>query len=74
MRATTTPKTFLEARKARGFSHEKLADLIGAQRVSIGQWERGQHRPTAVTRRMLALALDVAPSVVESWFSERAAA
>lgn len=74
MRATTAPRSFHEARKRRGLSHERLASLIGASRVSISQWESGKHRPSGAARSMLALALDVAPSVVESWFTERAAA
>lgn len=58
---TAQTKTGLrELRIQRGLTQEQLAEMVGcASYVSIGQWERGQIKPSGPARKQLALALGV---------------
>ena len=52
-------KTIREFREARGLTQLELANKLGITPVSVYNWERGQHMPTAVQLRALARALGV---------------
>jgi DNA-binding XRE family transcriptional regulator len=51
-----------EVRAERGFSQEKLADLVGIDRTYIGGIERGERNPSLLNITRLASALDVHPA------------
>ncbi|MCX4449483.1 helix-turn-helix domain-containing protein [Streptomyces sp. NBC_01789] len=46
-------------RRTLGYSQEKLAELVGVDRTTVGRWERGTIQPQPPQRRRLALALEV---------------
>ncbi|WP_079429491.1 MULTISPECIES: helix-turn-helix domain-containing protein [Streptomyces] len=46
-------------RKTLGYSQEKLAELLGVDRTTVGRWERGKIAPQPCQRPALANALDV---------------
>lgn len=48
-----------ERRKAMGYSQEKLAELLGVDRTTVGRWESGRIEPQPAQRRGLADALQV---------------
>ncbi|WKV70975.1 helix-turn-helix domain-containing protein [Streptomyces sp. PCS3-D2] len=48
-----------ERRKALGYSQEKLAQLLGVDRTTVGRWESGRIEPQPPQRRGLANALEV---------------
>ncbi|MYY06509.1 MULTISPECIES: helix-turn-helix transcriptional regulator [unclassified Streptomyces] len=48
-----------ERRRTLGYSQEKLAELVGVDRTTVGRWERGTIQPQPAQRRRLALALEV---------------
>ncbi|MFJ3930891.1 helix-turn-helix domain-containing protein [Streptomyces sp. NPDC090029] len=48
-----------ERRKALGYSQEKLAELLGVDRTTVGRWESGRIKPQPPQRRGLAIALEV---------------
>ncbi|MER5493638.1 helix-turn-helix transcriptional regulator [Streptomyces sp. NPDC002490] len=48
-----------ERRKALGYSQEKLAELLGVDRTTVGRWESGRTKPQPPQRRGLAIALEV---------------
>lgn len=47
------------ARKAKGYSQEKLAELSGLDRVSVGYIEQGRRSPKLLTLYTFASVLDV---------------
>jgi transcriptional regulator with XRE-family HTH domain len=49
---------FIERRKARGLSHEKLAALAGMHRTGISHIENRKRNPTLIVCLKLARALD----------------
>ncbi|MEU3468337.1 helix-turn-helix domain-containing protein [Streptomyces sp. NPDC006687] len=55
-----------ERRKALGYSQEKLAELLGVDRTTVGRWERGEISPHPCQRPALASALDVRLQEVET--------
>jgi ribosome-binding protein aMBF1 (putative translation factor) len=57
-------KNLREARKARGISQEKLAELAGLHRTYIGSVERGERNITVDNMERLAHALGVAIQVL----------
>ncbi len=66
------------ARKAAGFSQERLAEAIGVERSTIMRWERGETCPQPWARPKLARALGVSDDVLNELLqtaavSERAA-
>ncbi len=48
-----------ERRRALGYSQEKLAQLLGVDRTTVGRWENGRVHPQPLQRRGLADALEV---------------
>ena len=48
-----------QRRKAVGLSQERLAEVIGVDRVTIGRWERTETEPQPWHRQRLARALKV---------------
>ncbi|MDQ0934515.1 helix-turn-helix transcriptional regulator [Streptomyces turgidiscabies] len=48
-----------ERRRALGYSQEKLAQLLGVDRTTVGRWESGKVAPQPPQRRGLAAALEV---------------
>lgn len=47
------------ARKQKGYSQERLAELTGIDRVAIGYIEQGRRRPTMTTVYKISLALNI---------------
>ncbi len=52
-------KTILELRTERGWTQLELASRLGVTPVTVYNWERGKHMPTATQLRALARAFDV---------------
>ncbi|MFF2325623.1 MULTISPECIES: helix-turn-helix transcriptional regulator [unclassified Streptomyces] len=48
-----------ERRRALGYSQEKLAELLGVDRTTVGRWEGGKVAPQPPQRRALASALEI---------------
>lgn len=48
-----------QARQARGFTQERLADELGVSTGTISQWESGTREPRAVMLCHIADTLDV---------------
>ncbi|NEC63687.1 helix-turn-helix transcriptional regulator [Streptomyces sp. SID9727] len=48
-----------ERRRTLGYSQERLAELVGVDRTTVGRWERGAIQPQPPQRRRLASALEV---------------
>ncbi|MER8030952.1 helix-turn-helix transcriptional regulator [Streptomyces bauhiniae] len=46
-------------RKALGYSQEKLAQLLGVDRTTVGRWESGRIAPQPAQRRALAAVLEI---------------
>ncbi|MEE1790787.1 helix-turn-helix domain-containing protein [Streptomyces sp. BE308] len=46
-------------RRTLGYSQEKLSQLLGVDRTTVGRWESGRIRPQPPQRRGLAAALEV---------------
>lgn len=62
-------ETLTLARKSKGWTMEDLAGKVGVTRQAVGQWERGEARPSGPARRQIALTLGVRLSVVERWLA-----
>ena len=48
-----SPKEITKLRKDLKLTQQKLADLIGAQRVSVARWETGVNEPKGANLRAL---------------------
>lgn len=58
----------LDARKALGLSHERLARMVGVSRITVLRWEQGKQRIMADNLMKLCRALGETP---ESLFGEQ---
>jgi transcriptional regulator with XRE-family HTH domain len=56
---TTKRQTIRELREARGWTQLELGNKLGVTPVTVYNWERGQHMPTAPQLRALGLTLGV---------------
>jgi transcriptional regulator with XRE-family HTH domain len=56
-------------RRALGYSQERLAEVLGADRVTIGRWERGETDPQPYLRPRLAKALQTSAAELEALLS-----
>ncbi|WP_342673508.1 helix-turn-helix transcriptional regulator [Streptomyces sp. ICBB 8177] len=56
-------------RRVLGYSQEKLAELLGVDRTTVGRWEAGRIAPQPPQRRRLAAALDVSLQELDALLS-----
>lgn len=68
------PTTLTDALAAKGMTYTKLARKCGVTQSAVSHWAAGNARPGGPSRLAIARALRTPIAVVESWFSERAAA
>lgn len=61
---TKTMRTIRELRDAHGWTQLELAIKLGVTPVTVYNWERGQHMPTAPQLRALACVLGVSMDVI----------
>ena len=59
-----------EARLAKGYTQEALANLAGTQRQRVITWERGQHMPGSIYQKVLNNLLDVDLSDIDEEVQE----
>jgi putative transcriptional regulator len=57
--------TIRELREARGWTQLELGNKLGVTPVTVYNWERGQHMPTAVQLRALARAFGVSMDAID---------
>lgn len=62
--ALQTSRVIKEARTAKAFTQEKLAEIIGVEDRTIRKWESGQSSPTFLHRRMLVQVLGIQPELL----------
>lgn len=62
----------VSARKAAGFSQERLAEVVGVERTTVMRWERGQTRPQPCARPKLARALGISDQSLAELLGEPA--
>ena len=48
-----------EARKAQGYTQQRLAELVGITQGAVSQWEKGETRPAMKMLPALSKALGV---------------
>ncbi|MEV0472392.1 helix-turn-helix transcriptional regulator [Streptomyces prunicolor] len=58
--------SFVQRRKAAGFTQESLAEFLGVERSTVGRWEGAETEPQAYIRPKLALALKVSAEELQS--------
>jgi transcriptional regulator with XRE-family HTH domain len=58
-------QTTRELREARGWTQLELGYKLGVMPVTVHNWERGQHMPTASQLRALARAFGVSIDVID---------
>ncbi|MEU2516343.1 helix-turn-helix transcriptional regulator [Streptomyces syringium] len=63
-----------ERRRALGYSQEKLAELLGVDRTTVGRWESGRIKPQPPQRRGLAIALEVTLTELDALLTQPRAA
>lgn len=61
----TRRKTIRTLRDERGWTQLELGNVIGVTPVTVYNWERGQHMPTAIQLRALARAFGVSMDVID---------
>ncbi|MFE7400124.1 helix-turn-helix transcriptional regulator [Streptomyces sp. NPDC057557] len=59
-----------ERRRTLGYSQEKLAELLGVDRTTVGRWESGRIAPQPPQRRSLAVALEVTLSGLDALLTQ----
>jgi len=60
----------VSARKAVGFSQERLAEAVGVERSTVMRWELGETRPQPWARPKLARALGISDRVLSELLGE----
>ncbi|WP_405757690.1 helix-turn-helix transcriptional regulator [Streptomyces sp. NBC_00073] len=63
-----------ERRKTLGYSQEKLAELLGVDRTTVGRWESGKIAPQPPQRPGLAAALEVSLQELDALLTQPRAA
>lgn len=58
--------SFVQRRKATGFTQESLAEFLGVERSTVGRWEGAETEPQAYIRPKLARALKVSAEELQS--------
>lgn len=58
-------KTIRELREERGWTQLELGNTLGVTPVTVYNWERGQHMPTASQLRALAKAFGVSMDAID---------
>ncbi|MFC8538406.1 helix-turn-helix transcriptional regulator [Streptomyces sp. NPDC057249] len=58
-----------ERRRTLGYSQERLAELVGVDRTTVGRWERDSIQPQPSQRRRLASALEISPQELNALLS-----
>jgi len=58
-------QTIRELREGRGWTQLQLGNMLGVTPVTVYNWERGQHMPTALQLRALAAAFGVSMDVID---------
>jgi transcriptional regulator with XRE-family HTH domain len=58
-------RTIRELRDARGWTQLELGNKLGVTPVTVYNWERGQHMPTAPQLRALAQVFEVSMDVID---------
>jgi transcriptional regulator with XRE-family HTH domain len=58
-------QTIRKLREARGWTQLELGNMLGVTPVTVYNWERGQHMPTAPQLRALARAFGVSMDVID---------
>ena len=58
-------QTIKELREGRGWTQLQLGNMLGVTPVTVYNWERGQHMPTAPQLRALARAFGVSMDVID---------
>jgi transcriptional regulator with XRE-family HTH domain len=58
-------QTIRELREARGWTQLELGNTLGVTPVTVYNWERGQHMPTALQLRALAGAFGVSMDAID---------
>ncbi|MBA2598008.1 MAG: helix-turn-helix transcriptional regulator [Chloroflexia bacterium] len=54
-----------ELREARGWTQLELGNLLGVTPVTVYNWERGQHMPTAPQLRALARVFSISMDSID---------
>jgi transcriptional regulator with XRE-family HTH domain len=60
-----TTRTIRELREERGLTQLQLGNLLGVTPVTVYNWERGQHMPTAPQLRALARVFGVSMDAID---------
>jgi transcriptional regulator with XRE-family HTH domain len=60
-----TMQTIRELREERGWTQLQLGNMLGVTPVTVYNWERGQHMPTAPQLRALARAFGVSMDAID---------
>jgi putative transcriptional regulator len=58
-------RTIRELREARGWTQLELGNKLGVTPVTVYNWERGQHMPTAPQLRALAKTFAVSMDTID---------
>jgi len=58
-------QTIRELREGRGWTQLELGNRLGVTPVTVYNWERGQHMPTAPQLRALARAFGVSMDTID---------
>ena len=63
--AKITRRTIRELREERGWTQLELGNKLGVTPVTVYNWERGQHMPTALQLRALAGTFGISMDAID---------